>query len=354
MKPTGIVRDPVYLKHDMGAYHPENPRRLQAIYQMIDEVGSTLNLKDIAPRIATREEIAANHDPGYVDDIASTAGKGPTALDPDTSTCADSWDAAIRAVGGVLNLVDAVIKGEIGNGFALVRPPGHHAEKRRAMGFCLFNNVALAARHAINEHGMERVAIVDWDLHHGNGTQNSFYDDPRVLFVSTHQYPHYPGTGGVTEVGSGPGKGFTVNVPMPAGAADADYLSVFHTVVCPVLESFNPELILVSAGFDAHESDPLGSISVTEDGYGQMIRILMHQADELCSGRLILTLEGGYDLGALQYSVRRILSDLSLYDPKNETKPEAPSPENLTPQVSARMADILAVHQEYWPDIRAD
>ena len=190
MKPAGIVRHPVYLLHDMGGYHPESPQRLEVIYSTIDEVGPNLNLEEMPVRRASVEEISANHSSRYVEGIAATAGKSHTFLDPDTSACADSWDAASMAVGGLLNLVDAVVAGTVRNGFGLVRPPGHHAEWDRAMGFCLFNNVALAARHAIQHHDMSRVAIVDWDLHHGNGTQHSFYDDPRVLFVSTHQYPY--------------------------------------------------------------------------------------------------------------------------------------------------------------------
>ncbi len=182
MKPTGIVRDPAYLRHNMGSYHPESPERLKVIYEMIDESPSKLNLAEVPVRQATVAELSSNHDPRYVEEIASTEGSASTFLDPDTSACAYSWEAASKAVGGIFNLLDAVMEGRLRNGFALVRPPGHHAEHRRAMGFCFFNNVALAARYAVNGHGMERVAIVDWDLHHGNGTQNSFYDDPRSCF----------------------------------------------------------------------------------------------------------------------------------------------------------------------------
>ena len=217
MKPTGIVRDSVYLQHDMGSHHPECPQRLEVLYDMIDESGTDLNLLDIPIKYASAEEIAIIHDPRYVNIIAQTAGRQSTFLDPDTSACAHSWDAAARAVGGIFNLLDAVMDAKVRNGFALVRPPGHHAERRRAMGFCFFNNVALAAAYALNHHGMEHVAIIDWDVHHGNGTQNSFYEEPRVLFVSMHQFPHYPGSGGIREVGHGPGEGYTVNVPLNSG-----------------------------------------------------------------------------------------------------------------------------------------
>lgn len=351
MKPTGIVKDPIYLHHEMGSFHPENPQRLEIIYQMIEASGSKLNLTDIPVRQATKEELSTNHDSRYVEEIASTAGRSNTFLDPDTSACAHSWEAASKAVGGILNLVDAVIEGRVRNGFALVRPPGHHAEHHRAMGFCLFNNVALAARYAVNGHGMERVAIVDWDLHHGNGTQNSFYSDPKVLFFSTHQFPHYPGTGRIKEVGQGAGEGFTVNVPLGFGAGDPEYVTVFHTLVAPLLESYKPELILVSAGFDAHRNDPLGGMDVTEDGYEQMSQILMHLANDLCSDRVILTLEGGYDLTALRNSSERILHCLSKYDPQNESVPLEPSLDDLSPSFKSRLKDVLSEQQKYWPNI---
>lgn len=351
MKQTGIVRDPVYLQHEMGEFHPENPRRLQVIYRMIDELGAQLNVTDIPARQAMEEEIATNHASDYVRDIAATAGRRSTYLDPDTSTCAHSWDAASRAVGGLLNLVDAVVQGEVRNGFALVRPPGHHAEYRRAMGFCLFNNIALAARYAVNGHGMERVAIVDWDLHHGNGTQNSFYHDPKVLYLSTHQFPHYPGTGRIAEVGEGPGTGYTINVPLGWGAGDAEYLMIFHALVAPVLEAYKPELILVSAGFDTHDADPLGGMTVTENGYELMTQMLMHLAAHHCSGRLILTLEGGYNLDALRNSAQRILMCMSHYDPKNESVPLEPSLDDLDSSFKKRLKEVLASQLAYWPTL---
>ena len=260
---------------------------------------------------------------------------------------------SIRAVGGLFNLLDAVVEGRVRNGFALIRPPGHHAENNRAMGFCLFNNIALAAQYALKHHGMERVAIVDWDLHHGNGTQHSFYNDPRVLFISMHQYPHYPGTGGLREVGGGPGEGFTVNVPMMGGCGDDEYVNVFHMLVAPLLETFRPELILVSAGFDAHDLDPLGGMALTEDGYEKMLQILMHMAAEVCSDRLVLTLEGGYNLRALRESVKRILICLSTYDPSKETVPLQPEIEALDSTFRARLREVLAIQRRYWPNLHA-
>jgi acetoin utilization deacetylase AcuC-like enzyme len=351
MKPTGIVRDPTYLTHDMGAYHPECPQRLEVIYSMLDELAPFLNITEIPSRDALLEEIAANHDPRYVSHVASTAGKEETFLDPDTSACAKSWEAASRAVGGLFNLLDAVMEGAVRNGFALIRPPGHHAERRRAMGFCFFNNVALGARHAINKYGLERVAIVDWDLHHGNGTQNSFYEDPKVLFASLHQYPHYPGTGSIREVGHGPGEGYTVNIPLAAGAGDMEYLSAFHLILAPILEAYKPQLILVSAGFDAHCSDPLGGMSLTEDGYEQMLQILMHLSAEYCGGKLVLTLEGGYNLGALRDSVSRIMTTLCSYDPGKENVPLQPNIDSLASSFKNRLKDILYIQGRHWPNL---
>lgn len=351
MKPTGILKDPVFLQHEMGSFHPESPERLSVIYGMLEESRDRLNLEEIASREATVKEIATNHDPHYVKQIAATAGRPHTHLDPDTSTCAYSWEAASKAVGGLFNLVDAVVEGRVRNGFALVRPPGHHAEYRRAMGFCLFNNVALAARYALSGHGMQRVAIVDWDLHHGNGTQNAFFETDQVLFFSAHQFPHYPGTGRISELGKGKGEGFTVNAPLAWGAGDAEYVTLFHMVVAPIIESYKPELILVSAGFDAHNADPLGGMSLTEDGYELMTQILMHIAANQCGGKLVLTLEGGYDLGALRNSVARVLSSLSDYDPKNESVPLEPSFDDLSPSFRSRLQEVVSAQRRYWPNL---
>lgn len=348
---TGIVKDPVYLQHEMGSFHPESPERLYVIYRMVEKAGSRLNLKEISSREATLEEIATNHDPGYVREIAATAGRPLTRLDPDTSACAYSWEATSKAVGGLFNLVDAVVEGTVRNGFALVRPPGHHAEYKRAMGFCLFNNVALAARHVLNGRGMQRVAVVDWDLHHGNGTQNAFYDTDQVLYLSMHQFPHYPGTGRLTEVGKGKGEGLTVNVPLAHGAGNAEYLTVFHTIVAPIIEAYKPELILVSAGFDAHAADPLGGMKLTEDGYELMTQMLMHLAANQCGGKLVLSLEGGYNLEALRNSVERVLLCLSHYDPKSEPFPVQPSPDGLTSSFWRRLQEIVSAHRKYWPSL---
>ena len=229
---VGIVKHDIYLEHITDDFHPENPNRLVHIYAMLHELGQE-GLVYVQPRMATHEEIALNHDASYINFVAETKGKVQRRLDPDTVTSPKSYEAACMAVGGLLQLSDALFAGEIDNGFALVRPPGHHAERGKGMGFCIFNNVAVAARYLIRKHGLKRVFIVDWDLHHGNGTQHSFYGDSDILYFSTHQYPYYPGTGSYEEIGSGEGKGYTINLPLSYGMGDADYTYAFEEIVCP-------------------------------------------------------------------------------------------------------------------------
>ncbi len=306
--PTLILRDEIYIKHEPGLWHPESPERLKTIYSALDNrLSDSPGFEQVAPRAATRQELAWNHDPAYIERISRTAGVEHYQLDPDTSTSAYSWEAAIKAAGGLFVLVDEVMERRAANGFGLVRPPGHHAERDRAMGFCLFNNVALAAHYAMNIHGLERILIVDWDLHHGNGTQHSFYDDDRVLYFSTHQFPYYPGTGRLEEAGSGKGEGYTVNVPMSAGKGDQEYYAVFSRLLRPICLEFKPELILVSAGFDIYRDDPLGGMMVSADGFGLLAASILQMARDTCDGRVIFTLEGGYNLTGLRDGVLEVL-----------------------------------------------
>ena len=308
MAQTGIVRDNRYLEHDMGSYHVENPERLVHIYRALDELD--IPLVKIAPRAATREEITAVHDPEYVDRIAATAGKSARHLDPDTVTSPKSYEVALLAAGGLLAAIDAVM-GDLANAFALVRPPGHHAERNRAMGFCIFNNIAIGARYALSAHGLERILICDWDLHHGNGTQKTFYEDPHVLYFSTHQYPYYPGTGHYTEIGEGAGRGYTVNCPLSPGYGDADYANILRHILRPIALAYRPQLILVSAGFDIYRQDPLGGMAVTEKGFARLIDIIMDVADSVCEGRLVVTLEGGYHLEGQARSVVEVVKRMA-------------------------------------------
>jgi len=306
---TGIVTDDSYLEHDTGAGHPERPDRLRAIRRLIESEPSP-DWLPIAARDASLEELARVHVPEHVERVAATARLAHFAFDADTPACARTFTAARRAAGGVLALVDAVMARRVSNGFAFVRPPGHHAERDRAMGFCFFNNVALAAAHLRAGHGLRRVLIVDWDVHHGNGTQHSFYRDPSMLFVSSHQYPFYPGTGAARETGAGEGEGFTLNLPFPAGYGDAQYVQAFLDVVEPVARQFAPEFILVSAGFDAHRRDPLAGMDVTENGFAMLARVLLRTARDVCQDRLVAVLEGGYDLEALMLSIGAVLSEM--------------------------------------------
>jgi acetoin utilization deacetylase AcuC-like enzyme len=260
-----------------------------------------------ASRRATRDELARAHSRAHIEKIASTAGRESTMLDPDTFTSPDSYDTALLVVGGALDLVDRVMGGEFDNGFAAVRPPGHHAETHRAMGFCLFNNIAVAAAHALSHHGLERVMIIDWDVHHGNGTQEIFWNDRRVLFLSLHQYPFYPGTGAFEEIGGPDAVGMTVNIPMAAGFGDEEWIAAFTRVVTPVADQFKPELVLLSAGFDAHANDPLGGMRVTEAGFGAMADEVLAIARTHAGGKLVALLEGGYNIAALEASVETVL-----------------------------------------------
>ncbi|MDI7260481.1 MAG: histone deacetylase [Thermodesulfobacteriota bacterium] len=316
MNRTGIVKDERYLDHMMDPGHPESPERLRVIYKMLEEPEMKGFLEEVKSRPATRKELEMIHTPAYIDLVAKTSGKPHYRLDMDTSTCAKSYDTALLAAGGLLELIKAVMEGRLNNGFALVRPPGHHAERDRAMGFCLFNNVAIGAQYAIKNFSLERILIVDWDVHHGNGTQNSFYEDPQVLYFSTHRYGFfYPGTGSATEVGKGKGLGFTVNVPLSTGAGDAKYGNIFEKILKPIALEYQPQLVLVSAGFDIHCDDPLGGMEVTEGGFSRMTQVLMEIAQATAQGRLIITLEGGYDVSAQGRSVKEVLKELAQVSP---------------------------------------
>jgi len=307
---TGIVKDRRYLRHSCGFAHPESPERLAVIYEMLENPLMSWKFTEIEPREASHQEIEAIHTPAYVEFVAGTAGKRSVYLDPDTSTNADSYETAKLAVGGLCNAIDAVMDGDVDNAFAFVRPPGHHAEKDTAAGFCIFNNVAIGAMHAMSKYKLKRILIVDWDLHHGNGTQHSFYSDPRVLYFSTHQYPYYPGTGSLQEIGRGQGEYYTVNIPLSTGHGDGSYIKIFRKILKPLALEFNPELVLLSAGFDTYFQDPLGGMQVTPDGYAAMTRVLLNIADACCHGRLVAVLEGGYHLTGLMRSVKAVLQEM--------------------------------------------
>ena len=301
---VGFVYDARYLGHEMGRNHPESPERLRAICAHLQSTGTWSRLHQLAPRRAERHWIECIHQASYVDSLERRSpADGYATLDPDTSMSPGTLEAAYVAVGGALTAVDAIMDGEIDHAFCAVRPPGHHAEANRAMGFCFFNTVAIAARYIQQHYGLKRVLIVDWDVHHGNGTQHAFYDDASVLFFSTHQFPYYPGTGGATETGEGAGKGSTINVPFSGGQGDEDYREVFEKVLVPAANAFQPEFVIVSAGFDAHRDDPLASMDLTGDGYSELTSIVTAIAKTFSGGRVLACLEGGYHLQALAGSV---------------------------------------------------
>jgi acetoin utilization deacetylase AcuC-like enzyme len=302
-----LLDDPSFDEHRPVGHHPERPERLRAARAAVER--AHLQWEKVAAREATADELELVHDARFVEALESLRGKSGY-LDPDTYVSPKSIEAAKRAAGGLVVLVDRMIETDM-PGVALLRPPGHHARPSRAMGFCLLNNVAVAAAHA-RKKGIERVAIVDWDVHHGNGTQETFYSDPSVLYVSTHQFPFYPGTGAVGETGEGEGKGFTINVPLRAGEGDGEYRAAFDRIVMPALEQFAPDLVLVSAGFDAADRDPLAEMNVSPDGFAYMAHAIGEQARKSAKGRVALVLEGGYDLVGLEEGlVRAIASGIS-------------------------------------------
>ena len=315
---VGYVYDPIYLKHDTGE-HVENARRLKIVISRLEETGLKQQLTLVNPRAASVEELALVHQGQHISRIQDVAKKGGGWLDADTVMSPDSYEVALYAAGGTIMATEAVMGGEVNSAFALVRPPGHHATPRRAMGFCLFNNIAIAVEQALAKYKLERILIIDFDVHHGNGTQEVFYERPEVMYISTHEYPFYPGTGSVEETGSGEAKGTTVNIPLPAGCGDSEYLQVFEQVIAPAARRFKPELILVSAGYDAHWADGIAMMQVSVTGFAQMVRIIKELADELCGGRLVFSLEGGYNPNALAASVKAtfdvLLGNTKIDDP---------------------------------------
>lgn len=309
---TGFYTNPIYLTHDTGA-HPENASRLRAIEQHLEAEGVLSRLQTRSGRPAEAHEVNLLHTRKHIDRLEDAASGGATMLDtPDCVVSPGTYEAALHAVGAVLDAVVEVSDRQLDNAFCAVRPPGHHAERDHAMGFCFFNNIALAAEFLARELGYSRIAIVDFDVHHGNGTQHLFEERPDVLFISTHQDPRtcYPGTGFAKEQGTGQGTGYTVNVPLPAGTEDEEYLHHFRTMVLPVLEDYQPQFVLVSAGFDAHRDDPLASLNLTERSYRELSHALVQVAEQYAGGRLVSLLEGGYDLRALSTSVREHVSVL--------------------------------------------
>ena len=309
---TALVHDPRFRDHDTGPGHPERPARIDASHAALESQAWFDALQVLAPREADIVAVERIHDLHYIRRAQTACASNAPFIDTaDVAISEASCDIALLAAGGALMLGDAVASGAADNGFALLRPPGHHAEQSAAMGFCLFNNVAILARHLQHEHGMDKIAILDWDVHHGNGTQHSFENDPSVLYASLHQYPYYPGTGAASETGIGAGAGTIVNCPMPAGATDTAYERAFMERVIPAFELFRPECIILSAGFDAHRDDPLADVQLSTQMFAWMTERMLELADHFCAGRLVSVLEGGYDLKRLGECVTAHVAELA-------------------------------------------
>jgi len=350
MEKTGVVKHPLYLEHKTGILHPENPYRLQPIYDMLENNDFGGSLVNIGPRFAAIEELLLVHDPRYVDRVLDSAEKPQIRFDPDTVTSPKTYKAAWLAAGGVMEAIGAVFTGKARNAFALIRPPGHHALRDRAMGFCIFNNLAIGAKYAIVAHDVERVLILDWDLHHGNGIQSIFYDDSHVLYFSIHRHPYYPWTGGADEVGAGKGQGYTVNVPLEHGCSDPDYGNILRHLLFPIARRYRPEVILVAAGFDIHQNDPLRSMKVTQAGFARMTQLVMEMSSELCEGRLVLALEGGYNSEALQDSVTMVLWELTGQSMiKREEMRQVE--DTQYPGIGETIERVKKIQRQYWRDL---
>ncbi len=314
MGKTGFIFHPDFLLHSAGALHPESPQRLESILEHLQTSKLRQKLIQITPEPAELSWIEKIHAQEYISSVKDACASGVTHLDADTGICSKSYDVALLAAGAGLTAADSILSGKINNCFCAVRPPGHHAEHSHAMGFCLFNNIAILARYLQKKHTIPRVLIIDWDVHHGNGTQNAFYNDPSVFYFSVHQWPHYPGSGASNETGSAEGMGYTLNVPLRAGSGDQEYVDAFVRQLIPAAEKFKPDFILISAGFDAHRDDPLAGMNVSEQGFTAMSDIVLKLAQYHCQGRLISMLEGGYHLKKLAGSVVAHLSVLTQED----------------------------------------
>ena len=343
MTRVGYYDDPAFGEHDAGPGHPERPERLDAVRRGLREAGLVDALVPLAARDATREELLRVHSAVHVDRVAATEGRR-VRFDADTAAGPRSYAAALRAAGAVADAVGRVLDGAIDRAFCNVRPPGHHATRDQPMGFCLFNNVAVGAAVAL-ARGLARVAVIDFDVHHGNGTQEAFYADPRVLYVSSHQFPFYPGTGLLSEVGEGEGRGFTVNLPMPLGLGDGDYRRAYREVVEPIGRAFDPELVLVSAGFDAHRDDPIGGMGVTAAGFAELMDVCLAIASGSARGRLVAVVEGGYDLDGIAESAAATVRQMLGSAPKALAAPSQPGFERL-------LAAYREMHGRHWPTLK--
>ena len=340
MKPTAFVYDPIFLKHTQEG-HPEFAGRLVAIMEKLKISGILKKLIEIPSKKCSNEDLLLAHTQAHIDNVRHASENNISYLDTDTYVNKFSYDAALFAVGSLVELTKSVIEEKVANGFALVRPPGHHAVKTQSMGFCIFSNVAIAAKLAQKKFNLKKIAIVDFDVHHGNGTQNIVEDDPDILFISTHQYPLYPGTGKIDEIGKGKAKGSTINIPLPEGTGDNGFEKIYNQIIIPSLKRFEPELILVSAGYDAHWKDPLAGLNLSLEGFASISKKLLDIAKELCKGKIIFSLEGGYNLDVLSNGV---LNSLKILSAQENIEDSIGKSEKQEPNISGLIEELKNIH----------
>ena len=310
---TVVIYDDIYLKHDTGPNHPENSARIINTIEHLRSANCWQKLDIKKPRAATEAEVSAIHSTSQIEQIAEIARSGGGYLDPDTYVSSDSYEAALNAAGAPLTAIDLIMDKKVDNAFCLVRPPGHHATPEKGMGFCLFNNVAIAAKYIQSRYSLDRIVIIDWDVHHGNGTQDAFYDDPSVMYFSMHRYPFYPGTGAEEETGKDSGSGFTINIPLSYNTEPQEYLKFFEDILEKRIKPFNPQFILISSGFDAYRLDPISGLSLEASDYNKLTKLTQNIAKDCCDGRIVSCLEGGYHLLDLPKCIEEHLNGL-MYD----------------------------------------
>ena len=348
MTATGVVWDPVYLEHVTDEGHPDHPRRLIPLYRLLQDPLMNCRFTTIVPPAATDEEILLVHSPSYLNQVKATAAQAASSLSADTLTCERSFTVAALAAGGTIEAIRRVVSGTLSHALVLARPPGHHAERSRAMGYCIFNNVAIGSMAARTAMGLERVMVVDWDLHHGNGTQHMFERDPSVFFFSSHQSPHYPGTGHFTDTGQGPGEGTTMNIPLKRGCGDGEFVAIYQRLLAPVARGFKPQLILVSVGFDIHASDPLGGMKVTPAGFAGLTRLILDIARQTCAGRVVFCLEGGYHADALADSALAMIDELT---GRTSTDVDAMAATADPTRLNTIVNRCLHTHRRFWKEL---
>lgn len=346
MKKIGLVYDQVFFNHETGD-HPENSFRLEAILDVLGKYGLRDRMPELKPQPASLDQLTMYHTPEYINRIKEICLQGGGLLDEETIVSAESFDTALMAAGAVITGIDQVMKGKLESAFALVRPPGHHALAEKAMGFCLFNNIAVGALYAKEKFGLDRIMIIDWDAHHGNGTSAAFYDTRSVLYFSTHQQASFPGTGWVSHVGAGEGRGYTINVPLAKGTGDPGYYIVFSQILLPVIKQYKPQLILISAGFDSHFADPMSGLEITCAGFAMMAQMVKDAAVEVCNGRVVLALEGGYNLDATAHAAASVLNVFGNFG-LNIEEPVPGKPGFVLPTMRIPIDEAIRVHGEYW------